>query len=325
MARELPPLDHEVAAALEEIPDDYILANLVDFDDMPGTREQMSQVMEVMLDEVPEVPGVESEDVSIPGSAQDQEISLRIYRPIDAESSLPCIYWIHGGGMVMGDLDQSDPTCEQLVDELGCIVVSVDYRLAPEHPYPAPVDDCFIGLEWVAENTEELGIDASRIAISGQSAGGGLSAAVALRARDEGGPELCFQLLIYPMLDDRNVSESSKQVTDIGIWDRDMNVQAWEAYLGELSGSDDLPPYAAPGRVNDLSGLPPTFVDVGTHDAFRDETIFYVKRLVESGVETEFHLLPGGFHAYDTFAPESQLAQRTWATRFDALQQAFSS
>jgi acetyl esterase/lipase len=325
MARELPPLDPEAKATLDELPDEYLLANVVDFDDMPGTREQMSQLMDVMLEDAPELPDVESEDVSIPSPSDDHEIPLRIYRPADAGTSLPCIYWIHGGGMVMGDLDQSDPTCEQFVDELGCIVVSVDYRLAPEHPYPAPVDDCFAGLQWVAENATEIGVDASRIAISGQSAGGGLSAAVALRARDEGAPELCLQLLIYPMLDDRNVTDSSEQVTDIGIWDRDMNVRAWEAYLGELSDSEGLPPYAAPGRVEDLSGLPRTFVDVGTHDVFRDETITYVERLTRGGVETEFHLWPGGYHAYDIFAPDSGIAQRTWATRFAVLRDAFAT
>jgi acetyl esterase/lipase len=226
--------------------------------------------------------------------------------------------------MVMGDLDQDDPSCELLVDELDCIVVSVDYRLAPEHPYPAPVDDCFAGLEWVAENASEVGADASRLAVGGPSAGGGLSAAVALRARDEDGPELCYQLLIYPMLDDRNTSPSSQQITDIGIWDRDMNIRAWEAYLGERSGSEDLPPYAAPGRVADLSGLPPAFLDVGTHDAFRDETLSYATRLSEGGVETELHLYPGGFHGYDVFAPDSHLAQRTWSTRFDALRRMFA-
>ena len=323
MAQELPPLDPEVATVLEETPEEYLLVNLVDFEDMPGSRERVSQVMEMMLADAPERPEVESEDVSVPGVSADQELPLRIYRPVDGGSSLPCVYWIHGGGMVMGDLDQSDPTCELLVDELGCVVVSVDYRLAPEHPYPTPVDDCFAGLEWVAANAAEVGVDASRIAVSGQSAGGGLAAAVALRARDEGGPESCYQLLIYPMLDDRNVTESSKQVTDIGIWDRGMNVRAWEAYLGDRSGSDDVPPYAAPGRVDDLSGLPPTFLDIGTHDVFRDETMAYAGRLTEGGVGTEFHLYPGGFHGYDVFARGSQLAQRTWSTRLAALRRAF--
>lgn len=323
MTRDLPPLDPELGAGLDEVPEEFLLTNVVDFDDLPGTRERTSALLDEMLAAAPERSGVESEDISIPGPAADRDLPLRIYRPVDAASSLPCVYWIHGGGMVMGDLDQSDPTCERLVVELECVVVSVDYRLAPEHPYPAPVADCYAGLEWVTENAADVGADTSRIAIGGQSAGGGLSAAVALRARDEGGPELCYQLLIYPMLDDRNTSPSSRQVTDIGIWDRDMNVRAWDAYLGDRRDGDDLPPYAAPGRVEDLSGLPPAYLDIGTHDVFRDETSAFADRLIAGGVPTEFHLWPGAYHAYELFAPDAQLSQETWTTRLNALQRAF--
>lgn len=324
MKQELPPLDPELAASLEETPDEHLPTNLLDFDDMPGTRDRMSQVMEGTEEEIPERPDVASEDISIPGPSDDHELRLRIYRPVDAESSLPCLYWIHGGGMVMGGIEQDDPTCERIVDELNCVVVSVDYRLAPEHPYPAPVDDCYAGLEWVAENAAELDIDTSRIAITGISAGGGLAAAVALRARDDGGPELCYQMLIQPMLDDRNITDSSKQITDIGIWDRDVNIRAWEAYLGDLSDADDLPPYAAPGRVEDLSGLPPTYLDIGTHDVFRDETKSYAERLIDGGVPTEFHLWPGAYHGYEAYAPDAQLTQETWTMHFNALRRAFA-
>lgn len=325
MEQDLPPLDPELAAGLDDVPDEYLLTNVADFDDMPGTRERMSALMDEMLAEAPERPGVESEDISIPGPADGHDLPLRIYRPVDAASTLPCVYWIHGGGMVMGDLDQSDPTCERLVAELDCVVVSVNYRLAPEHPYPAPVDDCYAGLEWVTENAADVGADPSRIAIAGQSAGGGLSAAVALRARDEDGPELCYQLLIYPMLDDRNKTASSKQITDIGIWDRDMNIRGWDAYLDGRRDADDLPPYAAPGRVEDLSGLPPTYLDIGTHDAFRDETRAYADRLIDGGVQTEFHLWPGAYHAYEVFVPDAQLSQETWTTRLNALRRAFDT
>lgn len=324
MAQDLAELEPELAAVLEEVPDEYLPANILDFDDLPASRDRADQLMEMMLAEAPEFPDVGSEDITVPGPTADQELPLRIYRPVDAEPLLPCIYWIHGGGMVMGGLEQEDPNCERLVDELNCAVVSVDYRLAPEHPYPAPVDDCYAGLEWVAANAADLGIDSSRLAIAGPSAGGGLSAGVALRARDEGGPGLCYQMLIYPMLDDRNITESSKQITDIGIWDRDTNQQAWDAYLGDHSESDEVPPYAAPGRVADLSGLPPTFVDVGTHDVFRDESTSYVERLTNGGVPTEFHLWPGAYHGYDRLAPDSQLAQETWATRLDALRRALA-
>ncbi|MEF8858268.1 MAG: alpha/beta hydrolase [Halolamina sp.] len=324
MEQELPDLDTELAASLEAIPEEYLPTNVLDFDDLPASRDQAAQLSEMMLAEAPAFPEVESEDVTVPGPTDDQELPLRIYRPVEAEPGLPGIYWIHGGGMVMGGLDQEDPNCERFVDELNCVVVSVDYRLAPEHPYPAPVDDCHAGLEWVAENAADVGIDSSRLAIAGPSAGGGLSAAVALRARDEGGPELRYQMLIYPMLDDRNITESSKQITDIGIWDRGTNRQAWDAYLGDLSASDELPPDAAPGRVADLSGLPPTFIDVGTHDVFRDESKSYAERLTNGGVPTEFHLWPGAYHGYDGLAPDAQLAQETWETRLAALGRALT-
>jgi acetyl esterase/lipase len=320
----MPQLDPELAAALDAIPDEYLVSNVLDFDDLPESRERMEQMNEMMMDDVPDRPGVEHRDVTVPSLSDDHELSLRIHRPVDAEGPLPCLYWIHGGGMVLGSIEQEDPTCERLVDELDCVVVAVEYRLAPEHPYPTPVDDCYAGLEWVAENADELGVDDSRIAVAGQSAGGGLSAAIALRARDEDGPELCFQFLIYPMLDDRNVTESSEQITDIGIWDRDMNVEAWDAYLGERSGSDELPAYAAPARAGDLSDLPPAFLDVGTHDAFRDENVSYARRLIESGVQTEFHLWPGAYHAFEGFAPESRLAEEAWSTRIGALRRAFA-
>ena len=249
---------------------------------------------------------------------------LRVHTPTDSEGPHPCVYWIHGGGMVIGSAEEEDLTAERIVEELDCVVVAPEYRLAPEHPYPAPVDGCYTGLAWVAEHARQLDIDDSRIAIAGQSAGGGLAAGVAFRARDEGTPELCFQMLIYPMIDDRNETTSSHQITDIGIWDREMNIEAWDAYLGDRSGADDIPVYAAPARAEDLSGLPPTFLDIGTHDAFRDETAAYSERLTASGVPTEYHLWPGGFHAYDTFAPGSQIAHSTWATRFAALRQALT-
>jgi acetyl esterase/lipase len=318
---ELPPLDPECAAVLDEIPEEYFPKSLLDFDDLPASRERFADVMEMMADDEETLETVQTEEISVPGPEKGEELPLRVHSPIDSTGPHPCVYWIHGGGMVIGSAEEEDAVAHRFVDELDCVVVAPDYRLAPEHPYPTPVDDCYAGLNWISENAAELDVDDSRIAIAGPSAGGGLAAGVTLRARDEGGPELCYQMLIYPMIDDRNETVSSKQVTDIGIWDRDMNIAGWDAYLGDRSGSDDIPHYAAPVRATDLSGLPPTFLDVGTHDAFRDETTTYAQRLAASGVQTEYHLWSGGFHGYDIFAPETKLTQTTWETRFNALRQ----
>jgi|APHM01.1.fsa_nt_gi Esterase/lipase len=321
---ELPPLDPECAAILNKIPEEYSLNSMLNFDDLPASRERIRDAMEMMTDTEETLKTVHTKEISIPGPTDAEQLQLRVHSPADTTGPFPCVYWIHGGGMVIGSAEEEDATAHRLADELNCVVVAPEYRLAPEHPYPSPVDDCYAGVNWVSENATELNIDDSRVAIAGPSAGGGLAAGVALRARDEGEPELCFQLLIYPMLDDRNETVSSKQVTDIGIWDREMNIEAWDAYLGDRSGSDEIPSYAAPARSSDLSGLPPTFLDVGTHDAFRDETTAYARQLTASGVETECHLWSGGFHAYDKFAPEAELSQKTWKTRFDALRQALT-
>ncbi|AGZ41840.1 alpha/beta hydrolase [Actinoplanes friuliensis] len=265
--------------------------------------------------EVPENPNVVKEDRTVPGPAGDPDITVRIYRPRNATGTLPGIYYIHGGGMVLGSVDGEDPAATVLCDQVGAVVVSVEYRLAPEHPHPAPVEDCYAGLVWVAANAAELGIDPDRLAIYGASAGGGLTIGTALIARDRGGPALKFIMPIYPMLDDRNETESSHEITDIGIWDRSGNLEAWGWYLGGKEADQ----YAAPARAQDLTGLPPAFIDVGTVDLFRDEDIAFAQRLMAAGVPTELHIHPGSYHAAETFAADAALSRRIWALRIDAL------
>jgi acetyl esterase/lipase len=213
---------------------------------------------------------------------------------------------------------QSDAQAATLADSLSCVVVSVEYRLAPEHPYPAGPRDCYAGLAWMAAHADELGVDPDRIAIYGASAGGGLCIATALMARDRGGPALCFQMPIYPMIDDRNETPSSHLITDVGVWDRAANLEAWAWYLGGKEADG----YAAPARCEDLSGLPPTFIDVGTLDLFRDEDLAFAARLVQAGVPPELHLHPGAYHASEGFAPNAALSRRIVATRNDALRRA---
>jgi acetyl esterase/lipase len=254
----------------------------------------------------------------VPGPAGAPDITVRIYRPRNATGTLPGVYYIHGGGMILGDVAGEDPSASRICDGVGAVVVSVEYRLAPEHPHPAPVEDCYAGLVWMAKNSAELGFDPDRLAIYGGSAGGGLTLATALVARDRGGPALRFMMPIYPMIDDTNTTPSSREITDIGIWDRDGNIQAWQWYLG----GKDADAYAAPSRATDLTGLPPAFIDVGTVDLFRDEDIAFAQRLMQAGIPTELHVNPGSYHASETSAPDAALSRRIWATRIDALRRA---
>jgi acetyl esterase/lipase len=286
--------------------------------DIVERRAAATQLLAAL--EIPPNPNVTSADRTVPGPQGAPEIRVRIYRPADATGTLPGIYFIHGGGMVLGDIDGEDPAASSICERVDAVVVSVGYRLAPEYPYPAPVEDCYAGLVWMARNAGQLGFDPDRLAVYGGSAGGGLTIATSMLARDRGFPVLRFQMPIYPMIDDRNETPSSHEITDIGIWDRSANIEAWKWYLGE--GKPDQ--YAAPARAADLAGLPATFIDVGTVDMFRDEDITFAMRLMQAGVPTELHVNPGAYHAAEVFAPESPLSQRIWARRIEALRRALA-
>jgi acetyl esterase/lipase len=271
---------------------------------------------------VPPNPNVAHEDRVIPGPEGAPGITVRIYRPAHAPAGrrLPGIYFIHGGGMILGSVEAENDSAEQICEQVGAVVVSVEYRLAPEHPHPAPAEDCYAGLSWMARQHAELGFDPSRLAVYGGSAGGGLTIATTLLARDRGFPDVCFQMPIYPMIDDTNETPSSHEITDIGVWDRDGNIEAWKWYLGD--GKPDQ--YAAPARATDLSGLPPAFIDVGTVDLFRDEDIAFAARLMQAGVPTELHVSPGAYHASEWLAPDAELSKRILARRYAALRRALA-
>jgi acetyl esterase/lipase len=228
-------------------------------------------------------------------------VVVRVHRPKATSEVLPCIYSIHGGGYILGSYDMDDARFDRYCAMFPCVGVSVEYRLAPETPYPGPLDDCYAGLQWTVEHSDELGIDRDRIGIAGISAGGGLTAALALLTRDRGEIPLAFQLLECPMLDDRQTTSSSR-LDGLPIWSRESNEFGWRSYLGDLYGRDDIPAYAAAARADDLSGLPPALVIVGGADGFRDEDIHYAMRLNQSSVPTELHVLPGAPHGVQMFA-----------------------
>ncbi|MCU1428789.1 MAG: lipase [Actinomycetia bacterium] len=240
---------------------------------------------------------------SVPG---DHDVPVRVHRPKDAAGLLPCMYSIHGGGYIIGSYDMDDPVFERVAPKLGLLGVSVEYRLAPETPYPDPLEDCYRGLKWVYDNAADLGVDPSRIGVAGTSAGGGLAAALALLARDRAEMPLRFQLLDCPMLDDRQHTWSSR-LDGLEVWNKSANALGWRSYLGELYGSVDVPHYAAPARATDLSGLPPAFVSVGGVDGFLAEDVDYAVRLMQAGVPTELHVYPGAPHGY-ALLPDSAVA-----------------
>jgi acetyl esterase/lipase len=311
-------LDPELRVVVEKLPTDRPL----DLNDIQAARPKMKKMVTALLANLPAVEGVTSQDQFAPGAQGDPAVRVRVYRPNNHPSKVPALYWIHGGGYVMGDIEQDDRLMKQLVKRISCLAVSVDYRLAPEHPFPAPVEDCYAGLKWLFGHAEELGVDRSRIAIGDASGGGGLCAGLALLARDRG--EVCpaFQLLIYPMIDDRNVTPASYAITDPRMWNRESNRLGWKAYLGRDGGGADVSPYAAAARATDLTKLPPAYIPVGALDLFVDENIEYAQRLIQAGVPTELHVYPGAFHGFDVFAPSATVSKQFKADRDNALKRA---
>ncbi|MGP6205455.1 alpha/beta hydrolase [Microbacterium sp. F2] len=260
---------------------------------------------------------VQVEDLTFPGF-DGYVLAASVIRPV-AGLRGPAVLLFHSGGMMFGDRFSGIDTALGWVERLGVTVVTVEYRLAPEHPHPVPFEDCYAALEWVAHSSRELGLDSRRLVVAGASAGGGLAAAAALAARDRGGPPLRGQLLDYPMLDDRGRTASTRAFDGVGVWDRVSNETGWAALLGESVRGPDVSPYAAPARATDLRELPPAFIDVGTAEIFRDEAVGYARGLWAAGVDVELHVWPGAFHACDIFAPHTRIARRMIVTREDWL------
>jgi acetyl esterase/lipase len=261
---------------------------------------------------------IEVEHRRAPGPVGAPELELLILRPAGTAGVRRCVYYLHGGGMMAGDVRGDLPVIGDWVEQLGVVVVSVGYRLAPEHPYPAAADDCLAGLLWTVAHADDLGVHGPPV-VAGTSAGGGLAAALVLRVRDAGGPAVAGQVLICPMLDDRTVPLPGGQPGPYDTWSLVSNLTGWTAVLGDARGTDDVPPYAAPARAIDLSGLPPTFVDVGSLDVFRDEDVDYARRIIAAGGNAELHVWPGGYHGFDALVPGAAVSVTARAARIDWL------
>jgi acetyl esterase len=306
------PIDPELAPWVARLPN-------TDYTDVAAARVQMAAALASLP--VRELPAnVAVRDLSVPGPVGAPEVPVRVYTPTDREGPLPALLYIHGGGFTLGDLDTFHADVARIAAQVGVVAVSVDYRLAPEHPFPAGLEDCYAALVWTVEHAAELGIDTKRVAVGGESAGGNLSAAVALLARDRGGPALRFQLLGVPALDDRLDTPSMTAFVDTPVISRSKVVLSWKHYLGgptTVDGADGLH-YAAPARTEDLSGLPPACVMTCEFDPLRDEGLQYAMRLLQAGVSTEIHQYPGTFHGSSAVA-EAAVSKLMVADQFDAL------
>jgi acetyl esterase/lipase len=266
---------------------------------------------------------VERTDVSVPGENGAPAVVMRIHRPKGLADPLPCLYAIHGGGYVLGSYEVEDARLDAWCPRLGMVSVSVDYRLAPETVYPGPLEDCYAGLRWVFEHAKDLGIDQSRIGMMGTSAGGGLAVAAALRARGTGELAIAFQLLSYPMIDDRQLTPSSHW-HDVPVWDPASNEFGWRSYLGDRYATDRVPQDAAPARATDLAALPPTFISVGTVDVVCDESVDFAQRLYRAGVPADLRVYAGGPHGLDRRATDSRLSRQSRRDMLEWLTRQFS-
>lgn len=262
---------------------------------------------------------------TIPGPKGAPSVPVELIGVRSRPAPCPAILHIHGGGMISGRARNMTAFCQTIAAEFDCVVVNVDYRLSPETPFPGPVEDNFAALIWLAANAAELGVDPRRIAVAGGSAGGGLAAMVSMLARDRGGPSLCQQILLYPMLDDRTGStrKPPSHLAPVG-WSADANAFGWSAFLGVPAGSATVPAGSVPARAANLAGLPPTFIGVGAIDLFVDEDLDFGRRLIDAGVPTALHVSPGAFHAFDFVVPDAAVSKAFTGAWKAALRTAFN-
>ncbi|WP_410874880.1 alpha/beta hydrolase [Nocardia sp. A7] len=314
-----PPIDAELIPAMQAM---KTLLPTISHETLDEFREVMANGLPGQEpDDYTAAGKVLVEELVIPGSEPGLELAMTVLKPADGSGPWPLIYHTHGGGMVLGTRFTGFSQFIPYAADGSAVVASIEYRLAPENPDPAPITDCYTGLVWLARNAAALDVDPDHIIITGGSAGGGLAAGTALMARDRGFPRLTHQILNQPMLDDRLHTHSARMLDREGIWDRHDNLFGWVGLLGERRGTDDVSYYAAPARAQDLTDLPRTFIDVGSVESFRDEAVEYAMRLSQAGVSVDLHVWGGGVHGFDTF-PQSALSQAATATRDEYFRRA---
>ncbi|MGH9029837.1 MAG: alpha/beta hydrolase [Acidimicrobiales bacterium] len=312
-------LDPELAEALAAFPGGFDPG--VHLRDVNVLRLLRStpQLLEATGGTLPTDERVSVTERAISGPAGTGTIALRIYERRVRPDLVAGVVFFHGGAFVLGDVYTEELRCLRYAAEGQCVVVSVGYRLAPEDPFPAAVDDAYTALKWTAGHASELGIDPRRLAVAGSSAGGAIAAATALKARDADGPPLAFQLLVYPVLDDRMDTPSMRAFDSTPLWTNRSNEDMWDHYLGDGRRTADVSPYAAPARTPDVSGLPPTYVLTAELDPLRDEGIDYAQRLMAAGVPTELHNYTGACHGFDIVATTTAIGWRAIGEQVDAL------
>ena len=305
-----PPFDPELEPALAALPAFFTTLEPAGIAEFRAALSSPPPIADVIAGRPVEV----SDHAVV--SADGTEVAVSVLRRADhAGSGHPGAYFVHGGGMVAGTRWSLGAMLVDHVLEHDAVVAAVEYRLAPDAPDPAPLEDTYAGWTWFTDHADEFGFDPARVLIGGQSAGGGLSAGATLLARDRGGRMPLAQLLMWPMLDDRVATASAQQVDGIGIWDRTSDVTGWAALLGDRRGTDDVSPYSAPARMADLSGLPPTYLEVGGVEVFRDEVVAYASRIWAAGGSAELHVWPGGFHGFQNVVPGAAVSRTAVATR----------
>jgi triacylglycerol lipase len=324
--------DQQLAALRRRIAPE-LLAGLDTLPSFEWTDDVLAQIRSIDLRQMPmpelsaQQRTVQREERYIPGPAGAPDVRVLIYRPAHSASQLqPAFLHIHGGGYIMGAPEINDAMSRGIAHEQGCVVVSVDYRLAPETRYPGSLEDCYAALRWVHGRAGELRVDPARIAIGGESAGGGHAAALGILARDRGEISVCFQLLDSPMLDDRTGSGSEPHpYNGKFVWTTASNRFGWQALLGAEPGGPDVPAGAVPARTLDLSRLPATCITIGALDLFLDETLEYTRRLSRAGVPAELHVVPGAYHGYQVAGPDTPQVRQLMRLRGEALARAFNS